>query len=87
VELKKKPRPKFLLHQNAAMDNHLKFVQGFLRSIHKDFRLVFLLKSLKQSMDELKKFKTIQFVVIKKLRIFRETYLILNNFIQESMQK
>jgi hypothetical protein len=32
-------------NQNAAMDNHLKFVQGFLRSIHEDFRFVFLLKS------------------------------------------
>jgi hypothetical protein len=33
------------LVQNAAMDNHLKFIQGLLRSIHKDFRFVFLLKS------------------------------------------
>jgi hypothetical protein len=35
----------FISNQNAAMDNHLKFVQGFLRSIHKDFRFIFLLRS------------------------------------------
>jgi hypothetical protein len=38
-------------------------------------------------MDELKNFKTIQFVVIRKLPIFRESFPISESFIQESMQK
>jgi hypothetical protein len=38
-------------------------------------------------MDELKNFKTIQFVVIRKLPIFLEKFPISEVFIQESIQK